>query len=51
MQVFVKLVLCDDCGNEEPMRLYSREEARRENKTLRKLYCLKCGSTNVRVVN
>lgn len=42
-----KLLVCHDCGHEHQIKVYSREEAERERKSLAPARCEKCGSTNV----
>lgn len=41
-------VKCNQCGYEERVDLYSREEAEKERITIVPLRCSKCGSPNVR---
>lgn len=43
------LLVCQDCGNEERIKIYTRHEAEKGQFQLSKPRCKKCGSTNVRL--
>ena len=42
------LLVCQDCGHEERIKIYTREEAERGQFQISNPRCKKCGSTNVR---
>jgi uncharacterized Zn finger protein len=46
-----KLSICKDCGYEEIIEIYDREEAEKRRLRLIKPRCAKCGSVNIKVVD
>lgn len=44
-------VTCNQCGYEERVEFYSREEAEKEKIRIMPPRCAKCGSPNVRIRN
>jgi hypothetical protein len=41
------LLICINCGHEQKIKIYGREEAERKNIRLGPPKCARCGSTNV----
>lgn len=44
-----RYLVCQDCGHEERIKIYTREEASREQFQLSKPRCSKCGSGKVKL--
>ncbi len=44
-----KVLVCKDCGAEERIPIYTREEAEKKNIRLGPPRCGRCGSTNVQL--
>jgi len=44
-----KTLVCNQCGYEQKIKTYSREEAERERIQLGSPRCERCGSTDVRL--
>lgn len=43
------LLVCQNCGHEERIKIYTREEAERRQFQLTNPRCKKCGSANARL--
>lgn len=45
----IMVLVCQNCGHEEKIKIYTREEAERNTFQLANPRCSKCGSNNVRL--
>jgi RNase P subunit RPR2 len=43
------LIICKHCGNQERIKIYSREEVEREKGQPVPIQCRKCGSTEIEI--
>lgn len=45
----IMILVCNDCGNEEKIKIYTPEEVEKEGRRAGPPRCSKCVSTNVRL--